>query len=270
MPLSFDTAATVRRFQKTLSLGPGAQRQPYNEGAKADQEFSRAVDSFFPSLDETPQDGAQGQPGLLRFHTSEGQRLNVEFMGNSKEGRYLQEWVGGGYIFAEFSENTVDSLGVTPQGVHHIHVDRAHPENSYVETAENPWVIFGAEPAAQAPPKYDPDKLITTESGLGYAVLKEGDGPVAKTGQQVMVHYSGWLEDGTKFDSSRDRKQPFSFSIGRGVIKGWSEGVAGMKVGEKRLLKIPPELAYGDTPPGGIPKGATLLFEVDLLATPEG
>ncbi len=108
---------------------------------------------------------------------------------------------------------------------------------------------------------------ITTASGLQYQVLKEGSGPVAQAGQMVSVHYTGWLTDGTKFDSSVDRNQPFQFSLGAGnVIKGWDEGVAGMKVGEKRKLTIPPNLAYG---PGGrppvIPANSTLVFDVELL-----
>ena len=108
---------------------------------------------------------------------------------------------------------------------------------------------------------------MTTDSGLKYEDLIEGDGAVAAAGQQVSVHYSGWLTDGTKFDPSVDRNQPFSFSLGRGmVIRGWDEGVAGMKVGGKRRLTIPPQLGYGAQGAGGvIPPNATLVFEVELL-----
>jgi peptidylprolyl isomerase len=112
------------------------------------------------------------------------------------------------------------------------------------------------------------EDFTTTESGLQYYDLVEGDGPVAEAGQQVTVHYTGWLVDGTKFDSSLDRGQPLSFRLGSGgVIPGWDEGVAGMKVGGKRQLVIPPDLAYGETGAGGgiIPPGATLIFEVELL-----
>ena len=108
---------------------------------------------------------------------------------------------------------------------------------------------------------------ITTASGLQYVVVKEGDGAVAKAGQTVSVHYTGWLTNGTKFDSSVDRGQPFQFNLGAGqVIKGWDEGVAGMKIGEKRKLIIPPNLGYGDRGAGNvIPPNATLVFDVELL-----
>ncbi|MCW8945194.1 MAG: FKBP-type peptidyl-prolyl cis-trans isomerase [Sedimenticola sp.] len=106
-----------------------------------------------------------------------------------------------------------------------------------------------------------------TDSGLKYDDLVEGDGAVAAAGQRVVVHYTGWLTDGSKFDSSLDRNDPFTFALGNGqVIRGWDEGVQGMKIGGKRKLTIPPQLGYGAHGAGGvIPPNATLVFEVELL-----
>jgi FKBP-type peptidyl-prolyl cis-trans isomerase len=108
---------------------------------------------------------------------------------------------------------------------------------------------------------------VDTPSGLQYEEVSEGDGAEAKAGQKVSVHYTGTLVDGKKFDSSRDRGKPFQFTLGVGqVIKGWDEGVAGMKVGGQRKLTIPAELGYGSRGAGGvIPPNATLIFDVELV-----
>jgi peptidylprolyl isomerase len=109
---------------------------------------------------------------------------------------------------------------------------------------------------------------VTTPSGLKYVEIKEGDGATPQKGQTVVVDYTGTLEDGSKFDSSRDRNSPFSFQLGVGqVIKGWDEGLSTMKVGGRRQLIIPSELGYGARGAGGvIPPNATLIFDVELLA----
>ena len=120
---------------------------------------------------------------------------------------------------------------------------------------------------SQAPAGGSGGSEVTTPSGLKYTDVKVGTGAEAKAGQRVTVHYTGTLTDGKKFDSSKDRNQPFVFGLGAGqVIKGWDEGVAGMKVGGVRKLTIPADLGYGARGAGGvIPPNATLLFEVELL-----
>ena len=117
------------------------------------------------------------------------------------------------------------------------------------------------------PAKDTAAKETVTPSGLKYVDQKVGTGAEAKSGDVVSVHYTGWLENGTKFDSSRDRNEPFRLKLGAGqVIQGWDQGVAGMKVGGKRTLIIPSELGYGARGAGGvIPPNATLIFDVELL-----
>jgi FKBP-type peptidyl-prolyl cis-trans isomerase len=112
----------------------------------------------------------------------------------------------------------------------------------------------------------DDGETITTASGLQYIDLKPGTGRVANEGDRVKVHYTGKLRNGTKFDSSYDRGKPFDFSLGaHQVIKGWDEGIAGMKEGGRRKLIIPANLAYGDQDKGTIPPNSTLIFDVELL-----
>jgi FKBP-type peptidyl-prolyl cis-trans isomerase len=132
---------------------------------------------------------------------------------------------------------------------------------------ESPLVV--AEATNNTPPTRTvevSEKYVTTPSGLKYLDMVEGSGETPQSGQTVMVHYTGTLVDGTKFDSSRDRNRPFEFKLGAGqVIKGWDEGIATMKIGGRRQLVIPPSLGYGSRGIGPIPPNSTLVFDVELL-----
>lgn len=122
-----------------------------------------------------------------------------------------------------------------------------------------------ATPEAATPETATPE-VTTTDSGLQYVDLVEGTGAIPRAGQTVYVHYTGTLQDGTKFDSSRDRNRPFSFRLGAGqVIRGWDEGISTMRVGGRRQLVIPPDLGYGSRSVGPIPSNSTLIFDVELL-----
>lgn len=128
-------------------------------------------------------------------------------------------------------------------------------------------VIWGGEYTMAVSDDNSAGQEVTTASGLKYVDQVLGTGEVATAGKNTTVHYTGWLENGKEFDSSVDRAQPFSFPLGAGrVIKGWDEGVQGMKVGGKRKLTIPSDLGYGSRGAGGvIPPNATLIFDVELL-----
>lgn len=139
------------------------------------------------------------------------------------------------------------------------------------KTTKLPPRTAAVRPDTKAPTKVTGDG-VKTESGLQYWDIAVGSGAVAKEGDRVRVHYTGWLTDGKKFDSSVDAGRPFTFALGNGeVIRGWDEGVAGMKVGGKRQLHIPPELGYGEggTPDGTIPPNSILIFDVQLLTVQE-
>jgi FKBP-type peptidyl-prolyl cis-trans isomerase len=142
---------------------------------------------------------------------------------------------------------------------------------SQTAPAKKPTKLVNARPNTKAPSKVTGDG-VKTESGLQYWDIVVGTGAVAKEGDRVRVHYTGWLTTGKKFDSSLDFGRPFTFALGNGeVIRGWDEGIAGMKVGGKRQLHIPSGLGYGEggSPDGTIPSNAALIFDVQLLSVQE-
>ena len=133
------------------------------------------------------------------------------------------------------------------------------------------YILIVAVPGQQSTPEQPAEEAMdaqnqTTTGELKIEDIAVGEGPEVKSGDTVVMHYNGTLTNGTKFDSSYDRGQPFETPIGSGrVIKGWDEGVPGMKVGGKRRLTIPPEMGYGSQDMGSIPPNSTLIFEVELL-----
>lgn len=221
--------------------------------------------------------GNSPQPGeLVSVHYTGSLEDGTIFDSSIKRGQPIQFIIGHGQVIPGWDEG-ISLLKVGGKGVLAIPSDLAYGEQGaggvippnatlYFEVE-----LVGIDPAPPPPPdaptKVDEADYTTTDSGLKYYDFEEGSGESPKPGSMVTVHYTGWLEDGTMFDSSLLRAQPFAFPVGIGqVIPGWDEGVASMKVGGKRQLVIPADLAYGEKGAGGvIPPNATLIFEVELL-----
>lgn len=197
---------------------------------------------------------------------ADGERF---FTGSETAGQPFTFPVGSGMVFPGWDEGVIGmTVGEKRQLL--IPADIALGDQGFGEVVPpNSDLLMQVELLDLVKPQkateVDEDDYEVTESGLKYYDLVEGDGDMPEAGQTVVVHYTGWLEDGTQFDSSVGG-EPFSFAIGTGsVIQGWDEGVATMKVGDVRQLVIPSDLAYGDGGSGPIPPGATLIFEVELL-----
>lgn len=163
-----------------------------------------------------------------------------------------------------------EMVPVAPPGLEYQPVVEEDPDNAAQALGETPstahaeiGTTINQVPAAEATEVGQSRKL---DNGLVYETLKPGTGAVAEAGKRIFVHYTGTLTDGTEFDSSRESNRPFQFVVGAGgVIKGWDVGIAGMKVGERRKLTIPPDLAYGANARPKIPANSTLVFDVELL-----
>ncbi|GAB4454998.1 MAG: FKBP-type peptidyl-prolyl cis-trans isomerase [Anaerolineae bacterium] len=221
--------------------------------------------------------GNAPQPGeLVSVHYTGGLEDGTIFDSSIPRGEPITFVIGAGQVIPGWDEG-IALLKEGSKGVLAI-----PPELAYGEAGAGGVIppnatlyfeveLVGIEPAPPPPPEAPSEvseaDYTTTESGLKYFDIEEGDGPSPEVGSMVSVHYTGWLEDGTMFDSSLLRAQPFAFPVGmQQVIPGWDEGVGSMKVGGKRQLVIPPDLAYGEQGAGGvIPPDATLIFEVELL-----
>ena len=196
----------------------------------------------------------------------------TEFDNSYDRGEPIEFILGKGYVIDGWDEgialmNEGDKFKlIIPPDLGYGSVSRGSiPANSTLTFEVELLDIY--PPSPDSPTEVNEEDYTTTTSGLKYYDLEEGDGSSPSTGNEVVVHYTGWLLDGAKFDSSLDRGESFSFNLGLGeVIKGWDEGAATMKTGGKRQLVIPPDLAYGEKGSGNtIPPNSTLVFEIELI-----
>lgn len=222
--------------------------------------------------------GERPQPGdLVSVHYVGKLADGTEFDNSYTRGQPYTFPLGQGQVIPGWDEG-ISLLTVGSKATLIIPPDLAYgPQGAGGVIPANATLTFEVELVAisagspDAPQTVAENDYTVTESGLKYYDFAVGDGTTAEVGQTVSVHYTGWLTDGTKFDSSLDRGEPISFTVGVGhVIPGWDEGIAGMKVGGQRQLLIPANLAYGEAGAGGvIPPNATLIFDVELVAVQE-
>jgi peptidylprolyl isomerase len=265
------TATPVAEAKATEASAPTAT-QPNAETAA--QENVLTTPSGLQYIEIEQGDGPAPQIGEVVFVNYRGTLEDgTEFDNSYSRGEPIAFPLGKGFVIPGWDEG-IALMNVGGKARLIIPPDLAYgAEGVGGVIPPNATLIFDVELVSISPgspaefTSVNEEDYVTTESGLKYYDFETGTGPTPQAGQEVVVDYTGWLLNGTKFDSSLDRGSPFSFVLGAGqVIPGWDEGLATMKVGGKRQLVIPPELAYGDQGASGvIPPNATLVFEVELL-----
>ncbi|MFZ0543862.1 MAG: FKBP-type peptidyl-prolyl cis-trans isomerase [Candidatus Promineifilaceae bacterium] len=268
---------TADSAESTDSIGSSTVVSDFDIYGDAKEEDYTTTESGLQYYIFEEGDGPAPEPGeVVSVHYTGYLEDGTQFDSSVDSGEPLSFAIGKGLVIPGWDEG-ISLLKLGDKGRLILPPDLGYGEQGAGGGVipPNATLIFDVElvniqpGAPESPTEVDEADYITTDSGLKYIDLVEGDGETAEPGMQVSVHYTGWLTDGVKFDSSLDRGQPLTFNLGTGsVIDGWDEGVTGMKVGGVRQLWIPADLAYGEAGAGGgiIPPNAVLIFEVELLS----